>query len=76
MKLLRGTKKIRVRLMVGFAAAFLGMALFGVLSYQLFLAHGAKVFCSSARPTAWSTRCWRPGATKRTTFLYQHEKRL
>ncbi len=49
MRLIDHLSKIRVRLVLGFAAAFLGMALFGVLSYGYFVRMERKlVFLSRA----------------------------
>jgi len=73
MGLLHGMSKIRVRLVVVFTAAFLGMALFGALSYQYFGRMEQKlVFLSQADNmlnTALEARRY-----EKNYFLYHHEK--
>ncbi|MCF8033612.1 MAG: HAMP domain-containing protein [Desulfarculaceae bacterium] len=73
MKLLRGTKKIRVRLMVGFAAAFLGMALFGVLSYQYFSRMEHRLLFLS-QSDSMVNQVLEARRYEKNYFLYHHEK--
>ncbi|MCB2226059.1 MAG: HAMP domain-containing protein [Desulfarculaceae bacterium] len=73
MKLLRNTKKIRVRLTVGFAAAFLGMALFGALSYHYFARMEQRLlFLSQADSLV--NQVLEARRYEKNYFLYHHEK--
>ena len=73
MGLLQGLRKIRVRLMLGFAAAFLGMALFGALSYQYFSRMEQKLlFLSQA--DGMVNQVLEARRYEKNYFLYHHEK--
>jgi len=73
MSILRSMTKIRVRLLFGFLAAFLGMALFGALSYSQFTSMERKlIFLSQADSmvnTVLEVRRY-----EKNYFLYQHEE--
>ncbi len=72
-KLLLGLKKIRVRLVLGFAAAFLGMALFGALSYQYFARMEHRLlFLSQA--DSMVNLVLEARRYEKNYFLYRHEK--
>ena len=73
MRLLQGLSKIRVRLAVGFVAAFLGMALFGVLSYSYFLGMEQKlVFLSQA--DGMVNMALEARRYEKNYFLYRHDQ--
>jgi two-component system NtrC family sensor kinase len=73
MGLWQGLSKIRVRLAVGFAAAFLGMALFGVLSYSYFLGMERKlVFLSQA--DGMVNMVLEARRYEKNYFLYRHDQ--
>lgn len=72
MKLIGRLSKIRVRLFFGFLVAFLGMALFGVVSYYQFTRMEQKlVFLSQADTMVNSVLEAR--RYEKNYFLYQHE---
>jgi signal transduction histidine kinase len=65
--------KIRVRLVMGFTAAFLGMALFGALSYQYFSRMEQKLlFLSQA--DSMVNKVLEARRYEKNYFLYHHEK--
>ncbi|MCF8066870.1 MAG: hypothetical protein K9K36_16605, partial [Desulfarculaceae bacterium] len=73
MRFLQGLSKIRVRLAVGFVAAFLGMALFGVLSYSYFLGMEQKlVFLSQA--DGMVNMALEARRYEKNYFLYRHDQ--
>jgi two-component system NtrC family sensor kinase len=73
MKLIAKISKIRVRLLLGFLVAFLGMALFGVISYHQFTRMEQKlVFLSQA--DSMVNAVLEARRYEKNYFLYQHEE--
>ncbi len=73
MSLIAGLSKIRVRLLLGFLVAFLGMALFGVVSYDQFTRMEQKlVFLSQA--DSMVNAVLEARRYEKNYFLYQHEE--
>ena len=73
MALLGAMSKIRVRLVVVFAAAFLGMALFGALSYQYFGRMEQKLLFLSQADNLLNAAL-EARRYEKNYFLYRHEK--
>lgn len=73
MSLIARLSKIRVRLLLGFLVAFLGMALFGVVSYHQFTRMEQKlVFLSQA--DSMLNAVLEARRYEKNYFLYQHEE--
>ncbi|RJX30534.1 MAG: sensor histidine kinase [Desulfarculus sp.] len=73
MGVFRGLNKIRVRLTLGFAAAFLGMTLFGALSYYYFVGMEQKLLFLSQADHMLNT-VLEARRYEKNYFLYHHEK--
>ncbi|MEW5912832.1 MAG: ATP-binding protein [Thermodesulfobacteriota bacterium] len=69
----QGLGKIRVRLALGFGAAFLGMALFGALSYYYFLGMEQKLFFLSQADNMLNT-VLEARRYEKNYFLYHHQE--